>query len=48
MINRLLLSTVFVIFLTGCAMTPGLKETRKVYSNSIQLWEKIIPLPEGE
>ena len=50
--NILLLLTAFTIFLTGCAMmVPDIKETNpigKVYSNSIQLWEKNIPLPEGE
>lgn len=50
--NRLLLLTAFTIFLTGCAvMTPSLKARNpvgKVYRDSIRLWERTIPLPEGE
>lgn len=50
--NKLLLLIAFAVFLTGCGMiAPGIKETNpigKVYRDSIQVWDRTIPLPEGE
>ncbi len=45
-----LLFIIIAFLLTSC-ITPGIKETNpvgKVYRDSIQLWGKFIPLPEGE
>jgi ankyrin repeat protein len=49
--NQLLLLTAFIVFLTSGVTADLLIKTNpigKVYSNSIQLSNKIIPLPEGE
>ena len=40
----------FAFLLTSC-IAPGIKETNpvgKAYRNSIQVWDRTIPLPEGE
>jgi len=49
--NCLLFIIIAFPFLLMSCITPGLKETNpvgKVYINSVQLDEKVIPLPEGE
>lgn len=49
--NYLIFIIIAVPFLLTSCITPGLKETNpvgKIYRDSIQLWEKVVPLPEGE